>query len=135
MTRILLISVFCTLFYSSLADAQSRSRNNEPEPKKVYKDSAQRKLSEVALGDLQKEIFAFSEEEASAVQETVRKRDKFLYSAPDGISVSNQIFQIKPRLGDKDEIPHSYCLGIIIHQRLFLSIKMALLGLQTCSQI
>ena len=95
MTRILLISVLCALFHSSVADAQSRSaRNNEPEPKKVYKDSAQRKLSEVALSDLQKEIFAFSDEEADVVHETVRKRDEFLYSAPDGLTVSNQIFQI-----------------------------------------
>ena len=72
----------------------------------------------MCIRDRQKEIFAFSEEEASAVQETVRKRDKFLYSAPDGISVSNQIFQIKPRLGDKDEIPlillgHNYTSTLV----------------------
>lgn len=118
MTRILLISVLCTLFYSSVADAQSRNRKNEPEPKKVYKNSAQRKLSEVALADLQKEIFAFSEEEADVVQEAVRKRDDFLYSAPDGIAVSNKIFQIKPRLGDQDEIPlillgHNYTSTLV----------------------
>jgi len=107
------------LFHSATVDAQTRNnRNNEPEPEKVYKDSAERKLSEVALSDLKREIFAFSEDEARVVQETVRQRDTFLYSAPDGIKVLNKIFQIKPRLGDDDEIPiillgHNYTSTLV----------------------
>jgi hypothetical protein len=80
------------LFHSAVVDAQTRNRNNEPEPEKVYKDSAERKLSEVALSDLKKEIFAFSEDEAKAVQKSVRERDKFLYAAPDGIQVKYLLY-------------------------------------------
>jgi hypothetical protein len=118
MTRIVFLSVLCMLFHSAVVDAQTRNRNNEPEPEKVYKDSAERKLSEVALSDLKKEIFAFSEDEAKAVQKSVRERDKFLYAAPDGIQVLNKIFQVKPRLGDEDEIPvillgHNYTSTLV----------------------
>jgi len=117
MTRILLIGALCVLFHSNAINAQARG-NKEPEPEKVYKESAERKLSEVALSDLQKGIFAFSEDEAKVVQETVRKRDEFLYSAPDGIKVLNKIFQVKPRLGDEDEIPlillgHNYTSTLV----------------------
>lgn len=118
MTRILFLSVLCMLFHSTMADAQVRNRNSEIEPEKVYKDSAERKLSEVALSDLKREIFALSEDQAKAVQESVVDRDKFLYSAPDGIKVLNKIFHIKPRLGDEDEIPvillgHNYTSTLV----------------------
>jgi hypothetical protein len=87
------------------AEAQSRRSTQEVEPKKVYKESAERKLSRVALEDLKKEIFAFSDEEADEVKGTYERLDDFLYSAPNGIDVVNKVFNIKPRLSQDEEIP------------------------------
>ena len=104
----------------SMANAQVRTpRNNqEKETPPVYTDGADRKFSALSIDDISKGIHSLTEQQEIRVKEAVKRRDSFLYDAPNGLSIENSVIHVNPRFGDEDRVPvielgHNYTTTLV----------------------